>query len=129
MIKTRLDTQCQTLLAHLTNSRHSMSTTWTNLDSHKDSRTGCKHGRTVRMMLMITQMMNTPKTEGSLGLRRGVISWHCCQLFRSFAQLPILDVFFSLSGLSKSVYKATLPYFLFFFLFLLSCLIFSSIAT
>lgn len=25
-------------------------------------------------------------------------------------QLPVLDVFFSFSGLSESVYKATLPY-------------------
>ena len=40
----------------------------------------------------------------------------------------VLDVFFSLSGLSESVYKATLPHFLFFF-FLLSCLIFLFLAT
>ena len=47
--------------------------------------------------------------------------------------LPVLDVlmfcnislFLSLSGLSESVYKVTLPYFLFFFLFPFSCLIFS----
>ena len=58
-----------------------------------------------------------------------VLSRRCCWLFRSFAWLPVLDVPFSLSGLSESVYKATLPYFFFFFLFLLSCLIFSSIAT
>ena len=36
----------------------------------------------------------------------------------------VLGVFFSLSGLSKNVYKVTLPYFLFFFLFSHSLLIF-----
>ena len=40
------------------------------------------------------------------------LSWRCRRLFRSFAWLPVLDVFFSLSGLSESVYKATLPLFL-----------------
>ena len=74
MMKTGLGTQRQTLLAHLTNSKHSMSTTQTDLDPREDSRTGCEHGRMVKMMLMITQMMNTPKTEGSLGLRKGVMS-------------------------------------------------------
>ena len=45
------------------------------------------------------------------------LSWRCRRPFRSFAWLPVLDVFFSLSGLSESVYKDTLPYFFFFFLF------------
>ena len=77
MMKTRLGIQHQILLAHLTDSRHSMLTAWTDLDPCKDLRTGYKYERMMTMMLMITQMMNTPKTEGSLSLRRGVMSQQC----------------------------------------------------
>lgn len=56
------------------------------------------------------------------------------ELFTLIACFRCFDVcttnFFSLFGLSESAYKATLPYFLFFFLFLFSpCFIFSSLAT
>ena len=54
MIKTRLGTQHQTLLAYLTDFKHSMLTTQTNLGPYKDLRTGCKHGKIVKMMLIIT---------------------------------------------------------------------------
>lgn len=89
-----------TSLGHHTDSKYSMWITWTDLDHRKDLRIGYKHGRMVKMMLMITQMMNTPKTEGSLGLKEGVMSWHsCCLSFEWFDRLPSLEVFLSLSGI------------------------------
>ena len=102
MMKTRLGTQCWTLLAHLTDSKHSMLTTWTDLDPCEDLRTGCEHGRMVKMMLMITWMMNMPKTEGSLGLRRGVMSQWCsdfCWLLNQMSCQLILFELFELFGL------------------------------
>ena len=66
-------------------------------------------------------------------MSRDSMSQHCCwpfepiyiaYLFWMFRSLALPVYFLSLSGLSKIVYKATLPYFL-FFLFPFSCLIFS----
>ena len=83
----------------------SMSTILNTLGCQRDLRNGYNHGKMEMKRWIAIQMMNTPKTEGSLGLRRGVMSQRCCWLFRLFAWLPVLDVFFSLSELSEKGYK------------------------
>ena len=83
----------------------SMLTILNTQDHWGDLKNGYNHGRMGMMMLRLIQMMSTPKTEGSLGLRRGVMSRRCRWPFRSFAWLPVLDVFFSLSELSEKGYK------------------------
>ena len=85
LMKTTHGTLLQTLWVLLISYAPSMLTILNTLDRQRDLKNGYDHGKTETKRWIAIQMMNMPKTEGSLGLRRGVMSWHCHQLFRSFA--------------------------------------------
>ena len=84
-MKTAHGTLLQTLWVLLISYAPSMLTILNTLDCQRDLKNGYNHGKTEMKRWIAIQMMNTPKTEGSLGLRRGVMSQRCRWLFRLFA--------------------------------------------
>ena len=85
LMKTEHDTLPQTLWVLLISYTPSILTILNVLDCQRDLKNGYNHGKMEMKRWIAIQMMNMPKTEGSLGLRKGVMSWCCCQLFRLFA--------------------------------------------
>ena len=85
LMKTEHGTLLQTLWVLLISYTPSMLTILNTPDHQRDSKNGYNHGKMEMKRWIAIQMMNTPKTEGSLGLRRGVMSLCCCWLFKSFA--------------------------------------------
>ena len=77
-MKIECGTLPQTLWVLLTVYTPSMLTILNALDRQRDLKNGYDRGRMEMMMLITTLMMTTPKTEDSLGLRRGVMS-QCCR--------------------------------------------------
>ena len=75
-MKTECSTLLQTLWVLLISYTPSMLTILNAPDCQRDSKNGYNHGKTEIKRWIAIQMMNTPKTEGSLGLRRGVMSQH-----------------------------------------------------
>ena len=73
-------TLLQTLWVLLISYTPSMLTILNTLDHQRDSKNGYNHGKTEMKRWIAIQIMNMPKTEGSLGLRRGVMSQHCHRL-------------------------------------------------
>ena len=73
LMKTKHGTLLRTFYVFPTGYAPSMLTILNAWDHQRDLKNGYNCGRMVMMMLRLIQIMNMPKTEGSLGLRRGVI--------------------------------------------------------
>ena len=80
LMKTEYSTLLWTLWVLLIGYTSSMLTILNTPDCQRDLKNGYDHGKTETKRWIAIWMMNTPKTEGSLGLRRGVMSQHCCRL-------------------------------------------------
>ena len=88
-----------------------MSTILSTLDCQRDSKNSYNYRKIETKRWIATPTIIIPKTEGSLGLRRGgVISQHwplplAVEYLYKLHQLPVLDVFFYLLRLSERAYK------------------------
>ena len=77
LMKTEHGILPQTSWDHLTDYTPSTWIILNALDRQRDSKNGYDHGKMEMKRWIAILMMNTPKTESSLGLRRGVMSRRC----------------------------------------------------